>query len=886
MSRTASDRYQRQLLELVKQPGNNQCADCKASNPRWASWDQGVFLCVKCASMHRKIGSHITKVKSLTLDTWSKEQVDNMRKLGNVKVNSLLNPDERRNPPPHQDSDDSRNSELERFVRNKYEYKVYQDFDHPPPSSPALSPPPPTTTRNVPPQTFAGIPSRSNIPTPPIRTNSQTVYSPPPGPPPSLPTRTPSQPLVHAPSFPAPSSVPAPTLPTRSSTLPKQPKSVRFPSSPPTQIPSPPDSDDDDEEDSYSPPPQSRHRTLPASSTRSILVRNAQNREIPIDWAALTREPPWVNGDDDDQDDVPLQALGALGMKGAQVGLVGVPTQQGNGVFTPMAMYGAMEQQQVGMMGPGQGGVKPLMPQFTGSAKGYLHQLHAGTFQPQQGGNGMQQQPQPQMLVPQMTGSVSKSYGLHHGQQQGGAGGGGMDGDSFMRMFQPPTATTNPNMSGGGGQQQNGPNGSQFQPPQQQQQPVRTNPFTQFAAPTPQQPPPQQQQNQLQPPSASIWDDLTSLSPSPSSTPQPPPQQQPSPQPLRPQLTGFVPSSSFGQQLAREASPAPPQQSNPSTSSQFLNPNDHRSNSPFASTSPSSVTPQPSPLKPQYTGFVPSSSFGQSFQSQNAGGGGQPPQPLQPQRTGFVPSSSFGQQLAKDLNGPSSSAGGGGGGGANENRTASPGLFDLNPNSNPPVQQPSNATQQQQPSPGLFDFDLFAPSSSKLNAPLQPPQPQFAQPTGQNQNQRTSSPNPFLNFSNQFANALPPPPPPSQQPPSTQNQYSNAPNQFSQPTGNRLGGNPFLSNSTSSILNSNGFNTSSSSSSFLQPQNTGYQQQHQQFSQRQQQPMQPQLTGFQQQQQMRPQLTGFAGANGGNTNPFLMMGQNGGYGGGGNGGYR
>ncbi|KZT52597.1 hypothetical protein CALCODRAFT_441337, partial [Calocera cornea HHB12733] len=38
------------------------CADCKARLPRWASWNLGIFLCVQCASVHRKIGTHVTKV--------------------------------------------------------------------------------------------------------------------------------------------------------------------------------------------------------------------------------------------------------------------------------------------------------------------------------------------------------------------------------------------------------------------------------------------------------------------------------------------------------------------------------------------------------------------------------------------------------------------------------------------------------------------------------------------------------------------------------------------------------------------------------------------------------------------------------------------------------
>lgn len=36
----------------------------------------GVFLCMRCASIHRKLGTHISKVKSLSMDGWSNDQVD------------------------------------------------------------------------------------------------------------------------------------------------------------------------------------------------------------------------------------------------------------------------------------------------------------------------------------------------------------------------------------------------------------------------------------------------------------------------------------------------------------------------------------------------------------------------------------------------------------------------------------------------------------------------------------------------------------------------------------------------------------------------------------------------------------------------------------------
>lgn len=42
---------------------------------RWASWNIGVFLCIRCGGLHRKLGTHISRVKSVTLDSWTEEEV-------------------------------------------------------------------------------------------------------------------------------------------------------------------------------------------------------------------------------------------------------------------------------------------------------------------------------------------------------------------------------------------------------------------------------------------------------------------------------------------------------------------------------------------------------------------------------------------------------------------------------------------------------------------------------------------------------------------------------------------------------------------------------------------------------------------------------------------
>ncbi|CAO3616816.1 unnamed protein product [Cunninghamella echinulata] len=61
-----------------------------------------------CAALHRKIGCHISKVKSLSMDSWSNEQIENIRSAGgNQKVNSRINPHPEKHPLPSEEDDDS-----------------------------------------------------------------------------------------------------------------------------------------------------------------------------------------------------------------------------------------------------------------------------------------------------------------------------------------------------------------------------------------------------------------------------------------------------------------------------------------------------------------------------------------------------------------------------------------------------------------------------------------------------------------------------------------------------------------------------------------------------------------------------------------------------------
>ncbi|XP_029958053.1 arf-GAP with Rho-GAP domain, ANK repeat and PH domain-containing protein 3 [Salarias fasciatus] len=70
---------------------NRTCADCKAPNPDWASINLCVVLCKNCAGQHRGLGSMVSKVQSLKLDTsvWSNEIVQLFIMVGNDRANDF-----------------------------------------------------------------------------------------------------------------------------------------------------------------------------------------------------------------------------------------------------------------------------------------------------------------------------------------------------------------------------------------------------------------------------------------------------------------------------------------------------------------------------------------------------------------------------------------------------------------------------------------------------------------------------------------------------------------------------------------------------------------------------------------------------------------------------
>lgn len=74
---------------IRKAEGNSYCADCSAPRPDWASINLGILVCIECSGIHRSLGVHVSKVRSLTLDKWEEHTVRYMESMGNAKVNRI-----------------------------------------------------------------------------------------------------------------------------------------------------------------------------------------------------------------------------------------------------------------------------------------------------------------------------------------------------------------------------------------------------------------------------------------------------------------------------------------------------------------------------------------------------------------------------------------------------------------------------------------------------------------------------------------------------------------------------------------------------------------------------------------------------------------------------
>nr|XP_051714301.1 arf-GAP with GTPase, ANK repeat and PH domain-containing protein 3 isoform X3 [Oryctolagus cuniculus] len=102
--------------------GNSFCIDCDAPNPDWASLNLGALMCIECSGIHRHLGAHLSRVRSLDLDDWPPELLAVMTAMGNALANSVWEGalDGYAKPGP-----EACREEKERWIRAKYEQKLF-----------------------------------------------------------------------------------------------------------------------------------------------------------------------------------------------------------------------------------------------------------------------------------------------------------------------------------------------------------------------------------------------------------------------------------------------------------------------------------------------------------------------------------------------------------------------------------------------------------------------------------------------------------------------------------------------------------------------------------------------------------------------------------------
>ncbi|XP_038642253.1 arf-GAP with GTPase, ANK repeat and PH domain-containing protein 1-like [Scyliorhinus canicula] len=110
------------LQAIRNAKGNSFCVDCAAANPTWASLNLGALICIECSGIHRNLGTHLSRVRSLDLDDWPLELTLVLTSIGNEMANSVWekNTQGRSKPTP-----ESTREERENWIRAKYEQKLF-----------------------------------------------------------------------------------------------------------------------------------------------------------------------------------------------------------------------------------------------------------------------------------------------------------------------------------------------------------------------------------------------------------------------------------------------------------------------------------------------------------------------------------------------------------------------------------------------------------------------------------------------------------------------------------------------------------------------------------------------------------------------------------------
>lgn len=108
---------QRIVSQVRRLPGNDTCADCSGKDPTWLATNLGVLLCIECSGIHRDMGVHISRIRSIELDKLGTVELLQAKAVGNGGFNEIMEATLDYNEKP---TASSKMDERKEFIRAKY----------------------------------------------------------------------------------------------------------------------------------------------------------------------------------------------------------------------------------------------------------------------------------------------------------------------------------------------------------------------------------------------------------------------------------------------------------------------------------------------------------------------------------------------------------------------------------------------------------------------------------------------------------------------------------------------------------------------------------------------------------------------------------------------
>merc|ERR1712217_554991 len=113
--------HHRILQQLRKAGANSHCAECGDNGTTWASVNIGAFLCVRCADVHRGLGTHVSKVKGCRgTYLWGPDEIARMQEMGNAAMGAECG-----NSSASRPAQTATKEERMEICRRKYEQRVW-----------------------------------------------------------------------------------------------------------------------------------------------------------------------------------------------------------------------------------------------------------------------------------------------------------------------------------------------------------------------------------------------------------------------------------------------------------------------------------------------------------------------------------------------------------------------------------------------------------------------------------------------------------------------------------------------------------------------------------------------------------------------------------------